>query len=230
MKPSSWRWMDRRVTYFTLRAAAGPNQCHSVDLPCASAATPASAWQCEPSMGLERAAMLEIQESDEIQVILKDEERQGNELLRQASERFIELIKYNPHRPVVNEVLLRGDAFEEINLYIEDHPTELIMVGSRGLSGVKSWLLGSLSRKLVHSASCSVLVVRGTPTLKEAGMSRIENTLFCDGCGIEIVCKPYMSNNRTYCCEDCAAGKPCVCENRLEMEAERRDPYPEAPS
>ena len=51
----------------------------------------------------------------------------------------------------------------EINLYIDDHPAELILVGSRGLSGVRSWLLGSLSRKLVHNAPCSVLVVRGTP-------------------------------------------------------------------
>jgi len=113
-------------------------------------------------MGLERAAMLELQESEEIKIILQNEERQGNEMLQQSALRFIELTSENRYHPKVNQVLLRGDAFEEINLYIEDHPTELILVGSRGLSGVRSWLLGSLSRKLVHSAPSSVLVVRGT--------------------------------------------------------------------
>lgn len=114
-------------------------------------------------MGIERAAMLELQESEEIKNLLKDEEEQGTELLKQAEQRFTSLSAENMHHPVVNQVLLRGDAFEEINLYIDDHPAELILVGSRGLSGVRSWLLGSLSRKLVHSAPCSVLVVRGTP-------------------------------------------------------------------
>ena len=114
-------------------------------------------------MGLERAAMLELQESEEIKVILQDEERQGTELLQQSAERFTDLTAKNSHPIKVNQVLLRGDAFEEISLYIDDHPTELILVGSRGLSGVRSWLLGSLSRKLVHSAPSSVLVVRGKP-------------------------------------------------------------------
>jgi nucleotide-binding universal stress UspA family protein len=114
-------------------------------------------------MGLERATMLEMQESEEIKTILKDEERQGQKLLKLAAERYAKLSQEKSHLPEVNQVLLRGDAFEEINRYIEEHPTELILVGSRGLSGVKSWLLGSLSRKLVHGAPCSVLVVRGSP-------------------------------------------------------------------
>ena len=114
-------------------------------------------------MGLERAAVFQMQESEEIQIILKDEERQGKELLSLANNRFRMLSAHKTHQPVVSEILLRGDAFEEINLYMDEHPTELILAGSRGLSGVKSWLLGSLSRKLVHSAPCSVLIVRGTP-------------------------------------------------------------------
>jgi nucleotide-binding universal stress UspA family protein len=36
---------------------------------------------------------------------------------------------------------------------------DLVMVGSRGLQGLKS--LGSVSERLAHQAGCSVLVVRG---------------------------------------------------------------------
>jgi nucleotide-binding universal stress UspA family protein len=112
-------------------------------------------------MGIERAAMLEVQESREIEAILKEEEISGRELLNQAVQRLQKLITEQEPRPALAPVLLRGDAFEQINEYTEAYPSDLIVVGSRGLSGVRGWLLGSLSRKLVHGARCSVLVVRG---------------------------------------------------------------------
>jgi nucleotide-binding universal stress UspA family protein len=56
--------------------------------------------------------------------------------------------------------LVRGDAAAEIIQYAKTNNVDLIVAGSRGLSAVKGWLLGSVSRKLVHYASCSVLVVR----------------------------------------------------------------------
>jgi len=36
----------------------------------------------------------------------------------------------------------------------------LIVMGSRGLSGIKSFLLGSISDRVVHHAHCPVLIVR----------------------------------------------------------------------
>jgi nucleotide-binding universal stress UspA family protein len=57
-------------------------------------------------------------------------------------------------------VLKRGDAATEIISYAEAEKTSLIVTGSRGLSQFKSWLMGSVSRKLVHYSNCSVLVVR----------------------------------------------------------------------
>lgn len=59
-------------------------------------------------------------------------------------------------------VLKRGDAATEIIAYAKDQKIDLIVTGSRGLSQFKSWLMGSVSRKLVHYSGCSVLVVRGT--------------------------------------------------------------------
>lgn len=42
--------------------------------------------------------------------------------------------------------------------YAEEEQIDLIVVGSRGLSAVKRFLLGSVASKVVHAASCSVLV------------------------------------------------------------------------
>jgi nucleotide-binding universal stress UspA family protein len=60
-------------------------------------------------------------------------------------------------------VLIRGDAATEIIEYVKANAIDLVVAGSRGLSQVKGWLLGSVSRKLVHYAGCSVLIVRGIP-------------------------------------------------------------------
>lgn len=66
--------------------------------------------------------------------------------------------------------LKRGDAATEIIEYAKSNQIDMVVVGSRGLTTVKSWLLGSVSRKLVHYAGCSVLIVKaphkksGVPT------------------------------------------------------------------
>lgn len=58
-------------------------------------------------------------------------------------------------------IFLRGDAATEIIQYAKDHQIDLIVSGGRGLGAIKSWLLGSVSRKLLHYAPCSVMVVKG---------------------------------------------------------------------
>lgn len=59
----------------------------------------------------------------------------------------------------------RGDAATEILAYTKENPVDLIVAGSRGLSAIGGWLLGSVSRKLVHYASSSVLIVKGETCL-----------------------------------------------------------------
>lgn len=61
----------------------------------------------------------------------------------------------------IKTILKRGDAATEIIEYVKQNQIDLIVAGSRGLSRVRSWLLGSVSRKLVHYSDCSVLIVRG---------------------------------------------------------------------
>lgn len=85
-----------------------------------------------------------------------DEECEGQALL----DRSLKALKGKGQR--VTSVLLRGDAATEILEYIKDNAIDLVVAGSRGLSPMRGWLLGSVSRKLVHYANCSVLVVKGS--------------------------------------------------------------------
>ncbi len=47
-------------------------------------------------------------------------------------------------------------------------------------------------------------------------MVKMEDTVFCDGCGVEIPLSPVIKNNGEYCCEDCAQGYECECGKRME--------------
>jgi nucleotide-binding universal stress UspA family protein len=54
----------------------------------------------------------------------------------------------------------KGPAGEAIIATAQAIDADLIVVGHRGLSAVKSFFLGSTSERVVHGAKCSVLVVR----------------------------------------------------------------------
>ncbi len=83
-----------------------------------------------------------------------DEEILAESLLKEAVTSLDAL-----NHPVVS-ALRRGDAATEILAYAREKKIDLIIVGSRGLSEFKGWLLGSVSRKIVHYADCSVLIVK----------------------------------------------------------------------
>ncbi len=54
----------------------------------------------------------------------------------------------------------QGLAEETILQFAEQHGSDLIVMGSRGLNDFERLLLGSVSNHVVHQASCPVLVVR----------------------------------------------------------------------
>jgi nucleotide-binding universal stress UspA family protein len=53
-----------------------------------------------------------------------------------------------------------GHPAEVIARLARDRGCDLIVLGSRGLSGVRSFLLGSVSDRVAHHAPCSVLIVK----------------------------------------------------------------------
>jgi nucleotide-binding universal stress UspA family protein len=56
----------------------------------------------------------------------------------------------------------QGDAADAILDVAEERRSDLIIVGHRGTSGTKRFLLGSVPNKVSHHAPCSVLIVRTT--------------------------------------------------------------------
>lgn len=52
-------------------------------------------------------------------------------------------------------------------------------------------------------------------------MSQYQDTIWCDGCGIEIVWVPLQNNNSHFCCQDCKEGFRCQCREREEQESDR---------
>ncbi|MFQ5917230.1 MAG: universal stress protein [Candidatus Binatia bacterium] len=55
---------------------------------------------------------------------------------------------------------MMGNVAEEIIQIAEQFRTDLLVLGSRGLTGEKRFPLGSVVQKVVRHAPCSVLVVR----------------------------------------------------------------------
>lgn len=53
-----------------------------------------------------------------------------------------------------------GDAAEVLIDVARELRADLIVVGSRGMSGIERFLLGSVANKVSHHAPCNVLIVR----------------------------------------------------------------------
>jgi nucleotide-binding universal stress UspA family protein len=63
----------------------------------------------------------------------------------------------------VTGVCLEGHIAEELVAFLEKHPADLLIMGSRGLSATKRLLLGSTSDEVLHHVGCPVLIVRQPP-------------------------------------------------------------------
>jgi len=55
-----------------------------------------------------------------------------------------------------------GDPADAILDVAEERKADLIVVGNKGMTGAKRFLLGSVPNKISHHAPCSVLIVRTT--------------------------------------------------------------------
>jgi universal stress protein A len=79
------------------------------------------------------------------------------ELERLVREKYLPLV--DPE--VACTVVVReGHPSTEILEYLKQSQADLVVVGSRGLSGMGLVLFGSVSRRIAHKAPCSVLVSR----------------------------------------------------------------------
>lgn len=64
--------------------------------------------------------------------------------------------------PEIDRVVRMGDPREIITLEAQGAPPDLIIMGTRGLTGVRRLLSGSVTKHVSHAAKVPVLVVRPT--------------------------------------------------------------------
>ncbi len=57
--------------------------------------------------------------------------------------------------------VLEGDPASVLSEVATERMMDLVVVGARGLTGIKRFLLGSVSHNLLHSVPCAVLIVKG---------------------------------------------------------------------
>jgi nucleotide-binding universal stress UspA family protein len=60
----------------------------------------------------------------------------------------------------IHTIKEEGNPAEKILQIANDKEIDTIVVGSRGLSTAKEFLLGSVSHKIIHHAKCPVVIVR----------------------------------------------------------------------
>lgn len=60
----------------------------------------------------------------------------------------------------VQAVVQIGDPAQNIVQYSEEHPTDLIIIGNRGLSGLKKILLGSVSNYVLLRSQVPILIMK----------------------------------------------------------------------
>jgi nucleotide-binding universal stress UspA family protein len=67
-----------------------------------------------------------------------------------------------------------GDPAHEIVLSARKHEAGLIVLGTRGQTGLRRLILGSVARNVLLHAPCSVLIVRGGPHVTHPDVTRLD--------------------------------------------------------
>jgi nucleotide-binding universal stress UspA family protein len=62
----------------------------------------------------------------------------------------------------VNTYARQGDPADAILDVAEERGSDLIIVGNKGMTGARRFLLGSVPDKISHHAPCSVMIIRTT--------------------------------------------------------------------
>ena len=86
-----------------------------------------------------------VNEREDVNATLKDAEEQ-------ISESGVE----------VQTFARQGDPADAILDVAEEQNVDLIVVGNKGMTGAKRFLLGSVPNKVSHHAPCSVMIIRTT--------------------------------------------------------------------
>ena len=89
-------------------------------------------------------------------------EKSGEEILRRAAGRLEVALSQSAKRPrtAVRTLLQQGSPASTIVNRAAQERSDLVVLGTRGLSDIKGFLLGSIARKAALLANCPILVVK----------------------------------------------------------------------
>jgi len=91
----------------------------------------------------------------QLQQFSRDIRAEANKLVRRVAS-----ICHSKGLKTSTEILEAGSVVEAIVTFAADKKISLIVIGSRGLTGFKKLLMGSVSAGVLSRAHCAVLVVR----------------------------------------------------------------------
>lgn len=107
-----------------------------------------------------------------------------------------------PASSTVTGTVSKGNPKSEILQCAERWPADLLIVGSRGLKGIKKVMMGAVSHSLVVAASCSVRVVRN-PKQNRDGTTRVylalDDSPFSDHVVERIGSRPWQGGTEIMC-------------------------------
>ena len=112
----------------------------------------------------ELAARLGVAGSSELKKIrakfLQVCKRHGKQLLNSSASRL------KRHGRTIKKMLTYGHPADQVLTSAKRQKADIVIVGSRGITGLRRFFLGSVSNKVVSYAPCSVLVVRKSEARK----------------------------------------------------------------
>jgi nucleotide-binding universal stress UspA family protein len=90
-----------------------------------------------------------------IEVYQEEMKNQGQKLLNEVREKAEPLgVK------VSTEVLVGSSVAVTIIDYAKDHDVDLVIIGTKGMTGVQKFLLGNVANNVIANAHCPVLAIR----------------------------------------------------------------------
>lgn len=113
----------------------------------------------------EKRAMAAMEKAGEL--LLRDTERSARVALGQAA---------TGPGTKLHQVLAHGPIASTIAQQARRWKADLILIGSRGLSDIKGFLLGSVSRRVASMAPCSLLVVKQPTSTLERVMLAVDDS------------------------------------------------------
>jgi nucleotide-binding universal stress UspA family protein len=111
------------------------------------------------SEALSKIPTLDLRTNPELISILRDgEEKAAQDIIT----RFSTQLSQAGYR--VSSSIMHGGAAESILKVAKENSPDLIVIGAKGLTGIKSFLLGNVAEKVAASSECSVLICRSSVT------------------------------------------------------------------